>query len=138
MTSYNLIRLSVFVFLYSTSFVQSVQAGNAGMTEEQMQQLMQNVEKMQECFAKMDQAAMQSLTAKGEKMQAEVKALCATGKRDEAQSKAIEYGKEIANSKEMQEMKKCSEMAGDMMQQMPMAPGTDGDFSEMGHVCDEM
>ena len=135
MTSYNLIRLSVFVFLYSTSFVQSVQAGNAGMTEEQMQQLMQNVEKMQECFAKMDQAAMQSLTAKGEKMQAEVKTLCATGKRDKAQSKVIEYGKEIANSKEMQEMQKCGEMAQQMMQQMPKMPGGEGSAYGDHHVC---
>ena len=137
MNSNNFISFISIAILVCISFVQPAQAG-AGMSEEQMQQMMQAAEKMQECFAKMDQSAMQSLTAKGEKMQAEVKALCATGKRDEAQSKAIEYGKEIANSKEMQEMKKCTEMAGDMMQHMPMSPGADGDFSGMGHVCDEM
>ncbi|OGT74842.1 MAG: hypothetical protein A2W76_00100 [Gammaproteobacteria bacterium RIFCSPLOWO2_12_47_11] len=129
---------SVFIFLFCTSLIQPALADNAGMTEEQMQQMMQNAEKMQECFARMDQSAMQSLNAKGEKMRAEVEALCAAGKRDEAQSTAMNYGKEIAKSKEMQEMKKCGEMAQEMMQQMPMPPGAEGDFSGTGHVCDGM
>jgi hypothetical protein len=137
MNTNNFLPLLTFVFLNSIFFIPPVQAG-AGMTEEQMEQMMRSAEKMQECFAKMDQSAMQSLNAKGEKIQAEIKALCVAGKRDQAQNKAMEYGKEIANSKEMQEMKKCTEMAGDMMQHMPMSPGADGDFSGMGHVCDEM
>ena len=124
------------LFLFFTSLIQAEPAQNAGMSEEQMQQLMKNAQKMQECFAQMDQSAMQSLNAKGKKMRGEVKALCAAGKRDEAQNTAIKYGKEIANSREMEEMKKCGDMAKQMMQQMPMNPGTDGDFSGIGHVCD--
>jgi ABC-type phosphate transport system auxiliary subunit len=134
MNTKSFILKSVFACLLCSSMIQPVQAGNAGMTEEQMQQMMQNAEKMQECFAQMDQSAMQSLNAKGEKMRAEVEALCAAGKRDEAQSAAMNYGKEIAKSKEMQEMKKCGEMAQHMMQQMPHGP--EGDFSGTGHVCD--
>ena len=137
MNTNNFLLLLTTVFLNSILFIQPVQAG-AGMTEEQMEQMMQAAEKMQQCYAKIDQSALQALNAKNEKMQAEIKALCAAGKRDEAQNTAIKHGKEIANSKVMQEMKKCGEMAGDMMKQMPMSPGADGDFSGTGHVCDGM
>lgn len=139
MATKNLVCVPLFVFMFCPLFFQTVQAaGNTDMTEEQMQQLMQAAGKMQECYAKMDQSALQALNAKSEKMQAEVKALCAAGKRDQAQNRAIQHGKEIASSKVMQEMKKCGEMAGEMMNQMPMGPGTGSDFTDMGHVCDSI
>jgi hypothetical protein len=109
-------------------------AENGQMTDEQMQQMMENTGKMQECMAKVDQKAMDALTAKGEKVNAEIKNLCAAGKRDEAQKMAIDYGKEMAASKEMQAMQKCGEMAKGMM---PQGPGS-GDGKKPGHVCDGM
>ena len=128
-TRNSIIKSASTVFLF-ISLTQILHAGNPGMTEEQMEQLMKNAEKMQACMAKMDQSAMQKLSDKGKKMQGELKSLCAAGKRDEAQSKAIKFGQEIATSKEMQEMKKCGEMAQQMMKQMPAAsPGS-------RHVCD--
>ena len=104
------------------------------MSEEQMQQMMENAGKMQDCMAKMDQQAMDDFAAKGEKVNAEIQNLCSVGKRDEAQKMAIEYGKEMAASKEMQAMQKCGEMAKGMM---PQGPGS-GDGAKPGHVCDEM
>jgi hypothetical protein len=138
MITKTLLRTTGLACLFSTLYIQPVMAGEAGMSEEQMQQMMQAAGEMQECYAKIDQAAMQSLSVKSEKTQAEVKALCAAGKRDEAQNRAMEHGREIANSKVMQEMKKCAEKAGDMMNQMPMGPGMNGNFTGMGHVCDSM
>lgn len=116
-------------------FIPQSFAGNPAVSDEQMQQMMKNAQKMQECIAKIDQSAMQKLTEKSQKMQGELQALCAAGKRDEAQDKAIKFGKEISNSKEMQEMKKCGEMAQQMMQQMPQIPGSDGNKGTQ-HVCD--
>jgi len=105
------------------------------MSEEQMQQMMEQAQKMQECMAKIDQTAMEALAAKAEKMHKDMKALCAAGKRDRAQSVAISYGKEVSATKEMKAMVKCSEMATGMMQQMPMMQNLDKDY-EKHHVCD--
>ena len=99
------------------------------MSEEQMQQMMENAGKMQDCMAHMDQKAMDAYAAKGEKMHADIQKLCAAGKRDEAQKMAVEYGKEMASSKEMQAMQQCG-----MAKQMPVTGGAE----KQGHVCDEM
>ena len=124
------------VFIFFSSVITLMQFAAAGMTEEQMQQMMENAQKMQECMANIDQSAMDKLTARSEKMQVEIEALCTAGKREAAQDKAMKYGKEMANSKVMREMKKCGEMGQQMRQQMPMMPGTEGDSSGSGHVCD--
>ena len=111
----------------------ALSAQDEQMTEEQMQQMMENAQKMQECMAKVD---MNAFAAKGEKVHAEVKKLCADGKRDEAQKKAMAYGKEMSSSKEMKAMQKCGEMAKQMMQQMPMT-----DYAEntgQGDICDSL
>ena len=109
----------------------SALAAGGQMTDEQMQQMMENTQKMQDCMSGIDPSAMRSLEEKGRKLDAEVKALCAAGKRKEAQDKAIAYGKEMSATKEMKQMQKC----GEMMQQSPafrgnMEPG------KGGHVCD--
>jgi hypothetical protein len=77
---------------------------------------------------------MDALTAKGEKVNTEIKNLCAAGKRDEAQKMAIDYGKEMSASKEMQAMQKCGAMAQGMG---PQHPGP-GNGAKQGHVCDGM
>lgn len=115
----------------------NAQAGGGRMTEEQMQQMMENAQKMQECMASIDQSAMNRLQEKGRKMQAEIKALCAAGKRKEAEKAAIAHGKEVSASKEMKEMQKCGEMAKGMTQQMPMVQ--EQLRAEKGrHICDDM
>jgi hypothetical protein len=108
------------------------------MNEEQMQRMMQQAEAAQKCFANIDQSAMQDLQDSGQQMEAEIKALCAAGKRDEAMSRAMKYGKEMRDDPQLQEIRKCSEMMQGMMGQMPspyMPPDTD---EEAGHVCDDM
>lgn len=124
------------VFIFLSGVITLMQSAAAGMTEEQMQQMMESAQKMQECMARIDQSAMDKLSVQSEKMQAEIEALCTAGKRDAAEDKAMKYGKEIAGSKVMQQMKKCGEMGQQMMQQMPMMPGAEGNASGMGHVCD--
>lgn len=112
------------------SFAATVQAGG-GMSEEQMQQMM----KMQECMARVDQSRLEALSAKAEVMDKKIRALCSAGKRDEAQNVAIEHGKEISASPIMQEVKKCGEMAKGM--QMPMMDDLQKDYADR-HVCDDM
>ncbi|MDX1519091.1 MAG: hypothetical protein R3318_03135 [Gammaproteobacteria bacterium] len=127
--------ISVIPVLFLLSI--SIQVGHAGgMTEEQMQQMMQQAEEMQKCFAKIDPSAMKKLETRGRAMDAEVRALCKSGKRDDAQKAAMKYAKEISSSRELQAMKKCGKMAENMMTQMSML--SPDEITKSGHICDNM
>jgi alanyl-tRNA synthetase len=105
-----------------------------GMSEEQMQQMMQQAQGMQTCMQNVDQAEMQAFEQRAEQMTAETKALCASGKRDEAMKVAIAFGKEVASNKAVQEMKKCGDMVKGML---PKAiPQDNGQSSPDSHICD--
>ena len=113
-----------------TSFAQNPM----GMSEQDMQKMMQQMEEVQACMAKIDQSELEVLERKAEIFEAEMKSLCASGKRDAAQQKAMVYTKEIVKSAAVQAAKKCSEKMKGMMQAMPMMD-QDKDYSSL-HVCD--
>lgn len=125
--------LGSFLFLITSLCL----AGPQGMSEEQMQQMMQQAQAAQKCFGDIDPAAFEQLEAKGKQMEAELKALCAEGKRDEAMSTAMKYGMEMSSAPEMQAMKKCGQMMQGMMPQ-PYMPPEAGEDGEAGHICDDM
>ena len=107
----------------------------ADMDEAQMQQMMEKMQAMQTCMGNVDPSEMEAFQQKGEHLQAELKDLCAKGKRDEAMNRAMVFGREAASSKALQAMKKC----GEGMQQSPlqnvMAAAENPD-SKTHHVCD--
>lgn len=107
------------------------------MNQEQMQQMMQNMEAMQNCMQNVDQSAMQAFEQRAEQMQAEVQALCAAGKRDEAQQRAMEFGKEVAQNPAMQEMKKCGQMMQGMAPKLPKVAQSADSKNKNTHICDE-
>ena len=78
-----------------------------GMSEADMQKMMQQMEKMQSCMEKIDEEQLKALEKRSNRLEHEVKALCDNGKRDEAQKKAIEFGKEIAKDPSMKQMRQC-------------------------------
>lgn len=108
-----------------------------GMNEQDMQKMMQQAMKAQACMEKIDQAELKALEQRSNEFDTEVRALCAAGKRDKAQKKAIKFGKEMAKKPVLQEMKKCGElMQGEMPQmEMPLMD-EDIDYSSQ-HVCDD-
>ena len=109
-----------------------------GMTEAQMQQLMQQAQSMQNCMTNIDQTEMEAFQQKAEAMDAEVKALCAAGKRDAAMARAMAFGKETAQSSIMQDMKKCGEGMKNMLPNLPKtAHPTDDTSGKPRHICDE-
>ncbi len=115
----------------------SISLADQRVSEDQM---MQQAKAAQECFAKIDQSNFEALEARGKGMESEIRALCSAGKRDEAMSIAIKYGKEFNASAEMQDIRKCSELMQYMMANMPkpyMPLGIDDD-GDSGHVCDGM
>ncbi len=109
-----------------------------GMSQEQMQQMMQQAQGMQTCMQHIDQAEMQAFEQRAEQMQAETQALCESGKREEAMQKAMAFGKEISNSNAMQAMKKCGEGMQAMMPKIATVARNGGHEKSGRHICDDL
>lgn len=110
-----------------------------GMSEADMQQMMQGAQAMASCMENVDQAAMEQLSAEGEQVDAEVKALCAAGKRDEAQTKAMAFGMKVANDPATKAIAECGKHMQGAVPQMQQIPYADAERELANrHVCDEL
>lgn len=107
-----------------------------GMDEAAMQRMMQQAQGMQTCMENIDQAEMEAFQQRAEQMDADVKALCAAGKRDAAASRAVSFGREAASSNVMQQMKKCGEGMKPMLPKTA-ATATEHSGASARHVCDD-
>lgn len=105
-----------------------------GMNEADMQKMMAQMQQMESCMENVDQEQLKALEQRANKFETEVKSLCASGKRDEAQQKAMLFGKEMAADPVVQTMSKCGEMAKGMMPPMPF--GDQQEDTSDQHVCD--
>jgi len=98
------------------------------------QMSMQKIQAMQTCMASVDQKQLQSIEPLQAKLDSEIKPLCRSGQRNEAQKKAMTYVKKMMNNPAIKAMQKCGEIAKDIIPEMP--------FMEMvketgnQHVCD--
>jgi type II secretory pathway component PulJ len=119
------------LLLLSTSAV----AQNPQMNQQQMQAMMGQMQEVQKCLQQVDQARMEALGERAQKMDAEIKKLCAEGKRDEAMETALTFGREMSSDPDMKLMRKCTEGMEGMMPQMPYADSP----KELGggHICDK-
>jgi len=126
-------KIPVIILLLLMPIVALAQS-HQGMNEKDMQKMMQQMQKMKSCMQNIDQTKLKALEQRSSRSEAEVKSLCASGKREEAQAKAISFGKKIASDSIMQAMKKCSEMTKGMMSKAPIM---DQHKDRSGHhVCD--
>jgi len=108
-----------------------------GMSQGDVQNMMQAMQQMQECMAQIDQSELAALEQQGEEMDAEIKALCAQGKRDEAQEQAIAYSRKMMKNPALQQMKKCGEITKGLVPE-GSGPSVKQEFDpSRGHVCDE-
>jgi metal-dependent amidase/aminoacylase/carboxypeptidase family protein len=105
-----------------------------GMSEAEMQQMMQQAKEMEACMADIDQDALMSMSEKAKAMEQEVKSLCQSNKRDEAQKRAMEFGREIAVNDEMEKMRQCGEMMRGMMPKIGMPTVEE---MKKRHICDD-
>ena len=129
-------KLIKIVLLTSFSMPLMAQGTGGEMTQEQMQKMMEGAKKMQECMSKIDPAVMQRVQEDGKKIAVEIDTLCAAGKRDEAQERAMAHAQSMATSKDMEQMHACGMMAQGMSPNMPMQQGTTENVAA-GHVCDQ-
>lgn len=131
-------RKVLFFGLISLPLTVSAQPYGGGMNPEQMQQMMEQMQGMQDCMANIDQAELDAFQRKAEEMDAEVKALCAAGKRDAAMARAMAFGKEAAGNPAMKDMQKCGEGMKQMMPNLPhSAQPRDTNTGKPRHICDE-
>jgi hypothetical protein len=107
-----------------------------GMSQEKMQQMMEGMKMMQDCMANIDQTEMQKFQAKAQAMQGEVKALCTGGKRDEAMSRAMAFGKESASNTALQAMQKCGGGMQGMLPQLAAQTIPGQSHEKPRHICD--
>jgi hypothetical protein len=130
--------LAIILFLLApiTASAQNQPSMNQG----DMQTIMQQMQKMQKCMARIDQDQLNKLQELSEQANKDIEALCADGKRSKAQKKAITFAKEMASSPALKQMQKCGEMMQGTMPGMPM-PGMPDTFDQKdyssSHVCDE-
>lgn len=109
-------------------------AQKPGMDPAQMQQMMQQAQQMQDCFAQVDQQALMAIGQKAQAMESEVKSLCQAGKRSEAQDTAIQFGLAMSQDENVIAARECGKMAQGMMPKMDF-PTSEEDFKEK-HLCD--
>jgi hypothetical protein len=105
----------------------------SNMDQAQIEGFMKQAQAMQVCMADIDQQELDALRVEGEKMSSDIQALCKAGKRDEAQAKAVTYGKQMVNEPIMQELKECAGMASMMIPQAMWAELENEDTQ--AHVC---
>lgn len=111
--------------------------GPGGMSQQDMQNMMQGMQKMQACMQSVDQAELKKFETRGQQMEREVKSLCAAGKRDAAQQKAMAFGKEVAANPSMKKMGECSQMMAGMMPKMPFLQQVEQQSESNRHICDQ-
>jgi len=109
--------------------------------EAQMQHMMEQARKAQVCMEKIDRVQLQDMASKAEQMEAEIKSLCAAGKRSEAQDRGMKYGLEMSQSELAKQMRICSKLmsgalAGMGSSIMPGMGFPDVDMMKSTHICD--
>ena len=106
------------------------------MSEADMQNMMQQAQKMQACMAEIDQSDMKKFEQRANQMQAKVESLCASGKRDEAEEESIAFAREMSSNEAMKKMQTCSKMMAGAMPGMPTTPEEAADMVGNRHICD--
>ena len=129
-------KKSIVIILF-LMFPVAATAQNQGMNGADMGKMMQLMQEMQQCMAKVDQAELEALEKQSEKLGEELEALCKNGKRKKAQKKAVAYGKKVMKNPALVQMRKCGEITKGLIPDDSMSSFDDEfDFSNR-HVCDE-
>lgn len=105
-----------------------------GLSEKDMQSMMQNIGKVQTCMKNIDQSEIKALEQRSNKIQTELKSLCASGKHKAAQDKAVSFAKEISQMSSIKTIRECSEIIKSVMPKISM-PDLSEDYTHT-NVCE--
>lgn len=96
-----------------------------------MEVMMQDMQKMQVCMSKIDFNALSVLQEKSYSVQQEIEKMCKNKQKDKAQERAMAFSKEVMSYPAIVQLKQCSK--GSSMEGMMQTAKTD--FKKQ-HVCD--
>jgi len=119
--------LILLVSLVSLSFAQN----NQIPSQADMQKMMQQMQEVQTCMAKLDNNQMLSIQKEAMAIQKKLEQMCASGKRDKAQEIAKEYANKMSNHPYMIQVKKCTKSFETNMEN----DKEDTNYEKV-HVCD--
>jgi hypothetical protein len=105
------------------------------LDQDKINQMMQQGQAVQACMAEIDQSELERVQAEGEAMLNEIRSMCSAGKRGEAQSQAIVYGKEMVDEPVVKELQACVGLAGMSIPAATWSQLEDTDKAP-AHVCD--
>ncbi len=105
------------------------------MDEEEMEAMMAQMQKLQDCIQRIDQSEITAMEQRAKEIAAEVKALCADGKRDQAQEQIITFSKKLAKTPALQELKRCGEISTGMAPMIPLLDQYTVDRIAQYNVC---
>ncbi|MGB5305951.1 MAG: hypothetical protein WBO57_06895 [Gammaproteobacteria bacterium] len=125
------------VFISLLVPVSAIAQNYQGMSESDMQNMMQQMQAMQTCMQGIDQSRLQEFEQRANTLEAEVKSLCASGNRDGAQQKAVAFAQEVTGNPDIQKMRTCTDKMKDMLPVMPYMNHANGPDTSAGHVCDQ-
>ncbi len=109
----------------------------AGLSQEEMQQMLQAAQAMQTCLQQIDPATMERLRSQSMQLSTDIKTLCTDGKRDAAQDKALAFAKQTAKDPAMQTLIECGrQMHGKYPQLQQLAYADIERELADRHVCD--
>ena len=115
----------------------AVAQGYQGMSEADMQKMMQGMQEAEACMQGIDQDRLDAFSQRAEKIQSEVKLLCARGERDAAQQKGLAFAREMNTDPDIQKMRICGEKMRGMMPMMPFMAESGSPDTSGKHICDE-
>jgi len=111
--------------------------GGGSMSQADMQNMMQKAQEMQLCMQGVDQSKIQEVEQQAHKIEAEVKSLCSSGKRDEAQQQAMAFAQELMSNPDIQKIVECGKKMSGMLPKLPYMDQADGSGDSVQHVCDQ-
>jgi hypothetical protein len=117
--------------------VMAIAQNYPGMSGSDMQNMMLQMQKMQACMQSVDQSRLKVYEQQANKVEAEVKSLCASGKRDEAQQRAIAFSQEFTGDPDVRKMMECTKMMSSAMPKMPFMDQANEPGDSDKHICDQ-
>lgn len=111
--------------------------GGGSMSQADMQNMMQKAQEMQICMQGVDQAKIQQVEQQAHKVETEVKSLCSSGKRDEAQQQAMAFAQQLMSNADIQKIVECGKIMSGMLPKLPYMDQADGSGDSVQHVCDQ-
>jgi len=124
--------IALSIFLSFSAFAEQ----SANMDEQHMQLMSQKMQDMQKCLQSINKDDLAIIEKRSIEFENVIRALCASGKREQAQKKALSFEKDMSKLPAMQAMKKCTDGLQGAIPDAP-TPGQDVDFSAH-HACDEL